>query len=68
MFRSHGLEDGADPERTHVIHNGGDHILREQTDDSIIAAHGLDERIPVRAMYDDVLHWEMILRELAGRN
>ena len=30
-------------------------------------AHGLDERIPVRAMYDDVLHWEMILRDLAGR-
>jgi acetylornithine deacetylase/succinyl-diaminopimelate desuccinylase-like protein len=29
-------------------------------------AHGLDERIPVRAMYDDVLHWEMILRALAG--
>ena len=27
--------------------------------------HGLDERIPVRAMYDDVLHWEMMLRELA---
>jgi acetylornithine deacetylase/succinyl-diaminopimelate desuccinylase-like protein len=30
-------------------------------------AHGLDERIPVRAMYDDVLHWESILRDLAGR-
>jgi acetylornithine deacetylase/succinyl-diaminopimelate desuccinylase-like protein len=29
-------------------------------------AHGLDERIPVRAMYDDVLHWEMIFRALAG--
>ena len=29
--------------------------------------HGLDERLPVRAMYDDVLHWEMILRELAGK-
>jgi acetylornithine deacetylase/succinyl-diaminopimelate desuccinylase-like protein len=29
-------------------------------------AHGLDERIPVRAMYDDVLHWEMLYRELAG--
>jgi acetylornithine deacetylase/succinyl-diaminopimelate desuccinylase-like protein len=28
-------------------------------------AHGLDERIPVRAMYDDVLHWEMMMRELA---
>lgn len=30
-------------------------------------AHGLDERIPVRAMYDNVLHWEMMLRELAGK-
>jgi acetylornithine deacetylase/succinyl-diaminopimelate desuccinylase-like protein len=29
-------------------------------------AHGLDERIPVRAMYDDVLHWEMLLRDLGG--
>jgi acetylornithine deacetylase/succinyl-diaminopimelate desuccinylase-like protein len=29
-------------------------------------AHGLNERIPVRAMYDDVLHWEMMVRELAG--
>ena len=30
-------------------------------------AHGLDERIPVRAMYDDVVHWEIVLQELAGR-
>ena len=30
-------------------------------------AHGLDERIPVRAMYDDVLYWEMILKDLAGK-
>ena len=29
-------------------------------------AHGLDERLPVRAMYDDVLHWETIIRELAS--
>jgi len=29
-------------------------------------AHGLDERIPVRAMYDDVLHWESIIKDLAG--
>jgi acetylornithine deacetylase/succinyl-diaminopimelate desuccinylase-like protein len=29
-------------------------------------AHGLDERIPVRAMYDDVLYWESIMRDLAG--
>jgi acetylornithine deacetylase/succinyl-diaminopimelate desuccinylase-like protein len=30
-------------------------------------AHGLDERIPVRAMYDDVLHWETVLKQLAGK-
>jgi acetylornithine deacetylase/succinyl-diaminopimelate desuccinylase-like protein len=30
-------------------------------------AHGLDERIPVRAAYDDVIHWETMIRELAGR-
>ena len=30
-------------------------------------AHGLDERLPVRAMYDNVVHWEMLLRELAGK-
>jgi acetylornithine deacetylase/succinyl-diaminopimelate desuccinylase-like protein len=30
-------------------------------------AHGLNERIPVRAMYDDVLHWEMMVRELAAK-
>jgi len=29
-------------------------------------AHGLNERIPVRAMYDDVVHWTMIIRDLAG--
>jgi acetylornithine deacetylase/succinyl-diaminopimelate desuccinylase-like protein len=29
-------------------------------------AHGLDERIPVRGMYDDVLYWEMIMKSLAG--
>jgi len=29
-------------------------------------AHGLDERIPVRAMYDDVVYWTMIYKALAG--
>jgi len=29
-------------------------------------AHGLDERLPVRAMYDDVVHWQMIFKALAG--
>ncbi len=29
-------------------------------------AHGLDERIPVRAFYDDIIYWEMIMRSLAS--
>ena len=29
-------------------------------------AHGLDERLPVRAMYDDVLYWEMVMRSLSS--
>jgi acetylornithine deacetylase/succinyl-diaminopimelate desuccinylase-like protein len=29
-------------------------------------AHGLDERTPVRSMYDEVLYWEMIYKSLAG--
>jgi acetylornithine deacetylase/succinyl-diaminopimelate desuccinylase-like protein len=29
-------------------------------------AHGLDERIPVRAMYDDVVYWTMIIKALAS--
>ena len=28
-------------------------------------AHGLDERIPVQGLYDDVLHWGLMVRELA---
>jgi len=30
-------------------------------------AHGLDERLPVKAFYDNVLHWEYLIRTLAGR-
>ena len=30
-------------------------------------AHGLDERMPVRAIYDNVLFWEMVLKSLAGK-
>jgi len=29
-------------------------------------AHGLDERLPVRALYDDVVHWQMLFKALAG--
>jgi acetylornithine deacetylase/succinyl-diaminopimelate desuccinylase-like protein len=28
--------------------------------------HGLDERLPVRALYDDVVYWTMIYKALAG--
>jgi len=30
-------------------------------------AHGLDERIPIKAFYDNVLHWEYMVRTLAGK-
>jgi acetylornithine deacetylase/succinyl-diaminopimelate desuccinylase-like protein len=30
-------------------------------------AHGKDERIPVQSLYDNVVHWELMLRDLAGR-
>jgi acetylornithine deacetylase/succinyl-diaminopimelate desuccinylase-like protein len=29
-------------------------------------AHGLDERIPVRALYDDVVYWQLIFKALAS--
>ena len=29
-------------------------------------AHGKDERIPVQSLTDDVLHWESMIRDLAG--
>ena len=29
-------------------------------------AHGKDERLPVQSLYDNVVHWELMLRELAG--
>lgn len=30
-------------------------------------AHGLDERVPVKAFYDGLDHWSIIIRELAGQ-
>jgi acetylornithine deacetylase/succinyl-diaminopimelate desuccinylase-like protein len=29
-------------------------------------AHGRDERIPVQSLWDDVYHWESMIRDLAG--
>jgi acetylornithine deacetylase/succinyl-diaminopimelate desuccinylase-like protein len=30
-------------------------------------AHGLDERIPARSIYNNVVHWESMLKDLAGK-
>ncbi|MEO6581817.1 MAG: M20/M25/M40 family metallo-hydrolase [Sphingomicrobium sp.] len=30
-------------------------------------AHGKDERIPVQALWDNVLHWESMIRSLSGK-
>jgi hypothetical protein len=38
----------------------GDHAEDER-------AHGLDERMAVRALYDNVVFWELVLKALASR-
>jgi acetylornithine deacetylase/succinyl-diaminopimelate desuccinylase-like protein len=30
-------------------------------------AHGKDERLPVQSLYDNVVHWQMMLTDLAGK-
>ncbi|MFL6726474.1 MAG: M20/M25/M40 family metallo-hydrolase [Sphingomicrobium sp.] len=30
-------------------------------------AHGKDERIPVQSLYDNVVHWQLMLQDLAGK-
>lgn len=32
-----------------------------------LRAHGKDERLPVKALDDGVMHWKIMLREMAGR-
>jgi acetylornithine deacetylase/succinyl-diaminopimelate desuccinylase-like protein len=29
-------------------------------------AHGKDERIPVQSLWDNILHWERMVKDLAG--
>jgi acetylornithine deacetylase/succinyl-diaminopimelate desuccinylase-like protein len=30
-------------------------------------AHGKDERIPVQSLYDNVVHWQLLLKDLTGK-
>ena len=30
-------------------------------------AHGKDERIPIQSLYDNVVHWQLMLRDLTGK-
>jgi acetylornithine deacetylase/succinyl-diaminopimelate desuccinylase-like protein len=30
-------------------------------------AHGKDERLPVQSLYDNVVHWQLMLTDLAGK-
>ena len=32
-----------------------------------LRAHGKDERLPVQSLYDNVVHWKIMLKELAGK-
>ena len=53
FFRAQGIP---------VYNTDGTWVIRPLDERS----HGLDERIPVRAFYDDVLHWEMMMKALAS--
>jgi acetylornithine deacetylase/succinyl-diaminopimelate desuccinylase-like protein len=35
--------------------------------DSDVFAHGLNERLSVEAFYNGLTHWDVLIRELAGR-
>jgi len=59
-----GASDGAFFRAAGVPTYGIDGGWRIVPDDE--RSHGLDERIPVRSFYDNVLHWEMIVRRLAS--
>jgi acetylornithine deacetylase/succinyl-diaminopimelate desuccinylase-like protein len=54
FFRAHGMP---------VYGMDGNWVITPEDE----RAHGLDERMPVRSVYDNVLFWEMVLKELAGR-
>ena len=43
---------------------GADGVWGISPDDE--RSHGLDERVPVRAFYDNILHWETMLKDLAS--
>jgi acetylornithine deacetylase/succinyl-diaminopimelate desuccinylase-like protein len=32
-----------------------------------LRAHGKDERLPVQSLYDNVVHWQLMLRDLTGK-
>jgi acetylornithine deacetylase/succinyl-diaminopimelate desuccinylase-like protein len=53
FFRAQGIP---------VYNTDGTWVIRPLDERS----HGLDERIPVRAFYDDVLHWEIMMKALAS--
>ena len=41
----------------------GEAFIKESDDFS----HGLNERIPVQSFYDGLVHWRVLINDLAGR-
>jgi acetylornithine deacetylase/succinyl-diaminopimelate desuccinylase-like protein len=64
-FMSTGATDGAFFREAGIPVYGVDGSWGISPEDE--RAHGLDERMPVRAVYDNVLFWEMVLKQLAGK-
>ena len=63
-FMSPGATDGAFF-RAHGMPVYGTNIMWGISPDDD-RAHGLDERIPVQALWDNVVFWEQMVRDLAG--
>jgi acetylornithine deacetylase/succinyl-diaminopimelate desuccinylase-like protein len=61
--QSNGTTDGVVFRSAGIPTYGVSGVFMKNSDDF---AHGLNERIPVRALYDDVNHWYRLAKDLAG--
>lgn len=61
---SAGATDGVFYRAAGIATYGVDGLFMKESDDF---SHGLNERVPVEAFYNDIAHWRVLLTRLAGR-
>jgi acetylornithine deacetylase/succinyl-diaminopimelate desuccinylase-like protein len=62
--QSAGATDGVFFRGAGIPTYGVSEVFIKDSDDF---AHGLNERLPVKSFYDGLQHWQLLIRELAGR-